>query len=207
MLSFRLIADNVISLAVVNIFSSSNPFLERLYPLIADKRRSIFSIAFSMEAPDRIIPTFSHMILFRSSLMVVRVEVFRGEDDLFFSISIFISDFLYLFPGFGLTFLAYLAASTPALAPKTRASNNELLARRFAPWTPVHATSPDENRPFTEVLPRISVSIPPIIKCALGLTGIRSFVISKPNLRQAANAVGNRSFNKLDFILVASRKT
>lgn len=32
----------------------------------------------------------------------------------------------------------------PALAPKTTPSSNELLARRFAPWTPVQAASPAE---------------------------------------------------------------
>src|SRR5262245_4448735 len=32
--------------------------------------------------------------------------------------------------------------AAPARAPNTRASRSELLARRFAPWTPVDAASP-----------------------------------------------------------------
>ena len=35
----------------------------------------------------------------------------------------------------------------PARAPKTSPSSSELLARRFAPWTPVHATSPAAKSP------------------------------------------------------------
>ena len=37
--------------------------------------------------------------------------------------------------------------ATPA--PNTSASGSELLARRFAPCTPVHATSPAAHRPGT----------------------------------------------------------
>src|SRR5439155_10725279 len=50
-----------------------------------------------------------------------------------------------------------------ARAPNTSPSSSELLARRFAPCTPVHATSPAANRPASDVRPHSSVSTPPIM--------------------------------------------
>ena len=53
--------------------------------------------------------------------------------------------------------------ATAARAPNTSPSSSELLASRFAPWTPVQATSPAANRPGSEVRPHSSVSTPPMM--------------------------------------------
>ena len=45
----------------------------------------------------------------------------------------------------------------PARAPNTTPSSSELLARRFAPWTPFDATSPAANRRGMAVAPSRSV--------------------------------------------------
>ena len=45
------------------------------------------------------------------------------------------------------------ASRPPARAPNTSPSSSELLARRLAPWTPVHATSPAANSPGIDVRP------------------------------------------------------
>ena len=45
---------------------------------------------------------------------------------------------------------------------KTRPSSSELEASRLAPWTPVHATSPQAYRPGTLVRPSRSVMTPPL---------------------------------------------
>ena len=54
-------------------------------------------------------------------------------------------------------------AAFAALAPNTNPSNNELLASRLAPCTPLQATSPAANSPGTVVAPFMSVRTPPII--------------------------------------------
>lgn len=53
------------------------------------------------------------------------------------------------------------AASWAADAPKTNASRRLLLANRFAPWTPVFATSPAAYNLGIEDLPARSVVMPP----------------------------------------------
>ena len=50
----------------------------------------------------------------------------------------------------------------PARPPNTSPSSSELLARRFAPCTPVRATSPAAYNPRIELLPSRSVTTPPI---------------------------------------------
>ncbi len=52
--------------------------------------------------------------------------------------------------------------ASAARAPKTSPSNRELLARRLAPCTPVHAHSPAAYNPASEVRPCVSVRTPPI---------------------------------------------
>ena len=54
------------------------------------------------------------------------------------------------------------ASRVPARAPNTSPSSSELLARRLAPCTPVHATSPAANSPGIVVRPSRSVCTPPI---------------------------------------------
>jgi hypothetical protein len=58
---------------------------------------------------------------------------------------------------------AQATAATPARMPKTSPSNNELLASRLAPCTPLHATSPAAKRPGKVVAPLRSVQTPPIM--------------------------------------------
>src|SRR5277367_897473 len=58
---------------------------------------------------------------------------------------------------------ASLIMAWPARAPNTSPSRRELLARRFAPWTPVAAVSPAEYKPGREVRPHRSVFTPPIM--------------------------------------------
>ena len=53
------------------------------------------------------------------------------------------------------------AMSAAMRSAKTRPSSSELEASRFAPWTPVQATSPQAYRPGTVVRPRRSVRTPP----------------------------------------------
>ena len=65
--------------------------------------------------------------------------------------------------GGGNSGVAGLVIARPARAPNTSPSSSELLARRFAPCTRVHATSPAANRPGTDVRPSRSVSTPPIM--------------------------------------------
>ena len=48
-----------------------------------------------------------------------------------------------------------------ARAPNTMPSSSEFDARRLAPWTPVHATSPAAHRPGSAVAPSRSVRMPP----------------------------------------------
>src|SRR5262249_4525706 len=55
-----------------------------------------------------------------------------------------------------------ISIASPARAPKTSPSSNELLASRFAPCTPVHATSPAAYKPASVVRPCVSVLTPPI---------------------------------------------
>ena len=54
------------------------------------------------------------------------------------------------------------AMSSPTRAPKTSASSSELLASRLAPCIPVEATSPQAQRPGSEVRPARSVATPPM---------------------------------------------
>ena len=54
-----------------------------------------------------------------------------------------------------------LARSAPIRSAKTRPSSSELEASRFAPWTPVQATSPQAYRRGTLVRPHVSVRTPP----------------------------------------------
>ena len=57
--------------------------------------------------------------------------------------------------------------------PNASPSNNELLARRLAPWTPLHAASPTAYKPRSDVCPTSSVKMPPIKKWLPGAIGIR----------------------------------
>ena len=52
---------------------------------------------------------------------------------------------------------ALASIARPARPPNTRPSSSELLARRFAPWTPVQATSPAAKSPGSDVRPSRSV--------------------------------------------------
>src|SRR5271165_4264330 len=53
--------------------------------------------------------------------------------------------------------------SAPAIrSAKTRPSSSELEASRLAPWTPVHAASPQAYSPGTLVRPNRSVRTPPL---------------------------------------------
>ena len=83
-------------------------------------------------------------------------------------------------------------SSAPSRRPNTTPSSSELLARRLAPCTPLQATSPTACRPGNEVLPSASTAIPPMWKCAAGVTGIGCRRGSMPCAMQAWNTVGNR---------------
>ena len=87
------------------------------------------------------------------------------------------------------------ARSTPSSAiaarrPKTSASASEFDASRFAPWTPVLATSPAANTPETLVRPHRSVSTPAhaVMGCRRDRYGLGGDV--QPDL--AALLVGRR---------------
>ena len=51
--------------------------------------------------------------------------------------------------------------SSTARSAKTTLSSRELEASRFAPWTPVAATSPQAYRPLISVRDQVSTSTPP----------------------------------------------
>ena len=53
--------------------------------------------------------------------------------------------------------------SAAALRPKTAPSKSEFDARRFAPWTPLDATSPTAKSPGIVVCPTRSVQTPPFV--------------------------------------------
>jgi len=55
-----------------------------------------------------------------------------------------------------------MAGAWPARAPKTNPSSRELLARRFAPWTPVEATSPARKGQGETKRPSRPVRTPPM---------------------------------------------
>ena len=80
-------------------------------------------------------------------------------------------------------------------AAKTMPSSSEFDASRFAPCTPVQATSPTAKSPGSAVAPSRSVRIPPARWWAAGAIGSQSTVGSRPAAAGSSDSVGNLDSN------------
>ena len=110
------------------------------------------------ESFSRRIPTRSHITFLTRFRTAVESSVFRVSS---FEFSVGTSTDLNSELGALNSELSWRTVS-PALAPKTSPSSREFDARRFAPWTPVQATSPAAYSPCTVLRPQRSVRMPPM---------------------------------------------